>query len=320
MNFIYSPYCLEHITGNHPECRERLLSFSHLPAADATEGEKYLSLVHSREHIEQVRQACLRGWPLDGDTLTSPGSYQAASAALGLAVSAATQADFALIRPPGHHAYPDRSSGFCLFNNMATATRYLLQENSKVFILDIDGHFGDGTSSIFYEDPQVLFCSIHQFPAFPGNGWIDEIGAGSGLGYNINVPLPAGAGDDILNESLEFILGIARQFAPDALGVSAGFDGYQNDPLLQLRYSLDGYFQCGRWLKQHFSNIKVFALLEGGYNLKMLPKCIHNFRDGFNGDLLQFPETGTVSSAQVKQKFQSNLSALKSQLHPYWEI
>ena len=160
-------------------------------------------------------------------------------------------------------------------------------------ILDIDGHLGDGTSHIFYHDPNVLFCSLHQYPAFPGNGWVDEIGSGPGQGFTINLPLPPGSADDIFWQGMSFLQSIAEVFRPDVVAISAGFDAHHSDPLLQLGLSLNCYFRCGVWLRDHFKN--VFAVLEGGYNLNTLPKAINQFYHGING--LDEPHPEHVNSS-----------------------
>ena len=318
MELLYVPACLGHQTGTHPECPERLQEFSRLPTAETAFGLDYVSLVHTSEHMEQVKSACNHELPLNHDTLTSVGSYAAALAAVGASITAADQGDFALTRPPGHHAYDHKSTGFCLFNQIAIATKYLCQQGNRVMIFDFDGHLGDGTSDIFYEDDQVLFCSLHQYPAFPGFGWLDEIGSGPGKGYTINIPMPPGAGDDLFWLAIPIIEQISAQFQPQVVAVSAGFDGHQFEPLLQLRYSLDTYYRCGQWLAQNFT--RVFAVLEGGYNLDILPKAIHNFVDGYNGTPIRYPETPTTTQPMLVEKFREDLLQLKEQLSPYWSL
>ncbi len=309
---------MDHQTGSHPECPERLADFKDRHFADLPSGFDYLRLVHTPEHIAQVQQACVTGTSLDGDTLTSTGSYLAALDGVAASITASTTGGFALVRPPGHHAYPHNSTGFCLFNNIGIAAKHLTSQGKKVLIVDFDGHLGDGTSHIFYKDSQVLFCSLHQYPAFPGNGRVNEIGSGAGLGYTINIPMPAAAGDDLFWEAMQSILPIAHQFNPDVVAVSAGFDGHIMDPLLQLRYSLSTYYKCGQWLHEHFN--EVFAVLEGGYNLDILPKAIWNFADGYNEKPQQYREDWTNSSPVVSKKFFADLSALKDILSPFWSF
>ena len=318
MELIYSSEFLLHQTGGHPECPERLSAFEGIVHLDIPAGEKYLSLIHSTDHINKVKEYSRQSLPLDPDTQTSSGSFTAACAAVGAAILAAEQQDFSLGRPPGHHAYPSRSTGFCLFNTIAIASQHLLNQGKKVMILDIDGHLGDGTSAIFYESKEVLFCSLHQYPAFPGTGWVDEIGRGDGLGYTINMPLPPGAADDIFWSALEFVAPIMRAFDPDVIAVSAGFDGHQYDPLLQLNFSLEGYHKSGSWLQDTGHN--VFAVLEGGYNLTVLPKAIDQFQRGVNGITSTKEEATTLSNETTRKTFDSNLNQLFEQVKGYWDL
>ena len=317
MEFIYSSDCRLHDTGSHPECIDRLEAFQNLPDHEA-DGTKYLELIHSKQHIEKIRQFSSQALPIDGDTLTSPHSFQAAAAAVGGSILASESNGFALGRPPGHHAYPQRASGFCLFNNVAIAVKRLSEMGKRVFVLDIDGHLGDGTSAIFYNDPKVLFCSLHQYPAFPGNGWIDEIGIGPGEGFTINVPMPAGSADDIFLKGIAFVEPIAKSFNPDVVAVSAGFDAHQYDPLLQLNLSLNGFHKCGEWLTTSFK--EVFAVLEGGYNLEVLPKAITAFQRGCNQLPPKHRELETISADHAQATFERNLSQLQHHLQPYWSI
>ncbi|HRF38016.1 MAG TPA: histone deacetylase family protein, partial [Saprospiraceae bacterium] len=162
MKFLYNPIYLDHDTGMHPESMRRLQMFTNLPETPLVDGSEYLHLVHTPRYIEKVRDACDLGGHLDADTVTSPGSFQAAIHAVGATIAASETGDFALVRPPGHHAYPNRASGFCLFNNVAIAAAKLRSEGKRVLIFDFDGHLGDGTSDMFYNDDQVMYWSIHQ--------------------------------------------------------------------------------------------------------------------------------------------------------------
>ena len=318
MELIYSSEFLLHQTGGHPECPERLSAFEGNIASDIPAGEPYLSLIHSAEHIKNVKDHGKQSIPLNPDTLAGPGSFTAACAAVGAAILAAEQRDFSLGRPPGHHAYPSRSTGFCLFNNIAIAAQHLVNQGKKVMILDIDGHLGDGTSAIFYGSKEVLFCSMHQYPAFPGTGWVDEIGSDAGEGYTINIPMPPGAADDIFWSALEFITPIMRNFDPDIIAVSAGFDGHQFDPLLQLNFSLDGYHKCGSWLLQ--TGYDVFAVLEGGYNLSVLPEAIDEFHRGVNGINSAHEEKTTLSAELTRKTFDQTLDRLFDQVKGFWNL
>ena len=318
MEHIFRSECLLHLTGNHPECPERLDAFRHLPNSDVPDGSLFLELVHDDQYIEKVKEHADRNIPLDTDTLISSHSFQAATAAVGASIAAADSNGFALVRPPGHHAYPNRGSGFCLFNSIAIACQHQVQQGKKVLILDIDGHQGDGTCHTFYQDPNVLFISLHQYPAFPGTGWLDEIGSGAGKGFTINIPMPPGSADDVFWSGLEFIKPIAESFDPDVVAVSAGFDAHQLDPLLQLRLSLHCYYRCGQWLSNNFK--QVFAVLEGGYNLEVLPKAIDQFICGINQSAEPFSEAETLTDRSERAVFDSHLNQLQGILKEHWAI
>lgn len=318
MKLLYDPVFLEHDTGMHPENPKRLEPFENLPTTPAPNGERYLTLIHSPAYIDKVRHACEFGIHLDADTATSPGSFEAAIRAVGATIQASEQGDFALVRPPGHHAYPEKASGFCLFNNVSIAAENLARQGKKVLICDFDGHLGDGTSAIFYESKQVMYWSLHQYPAFPGHGWTNETGKGEGKGYTLMCPLPPNSGDDIFMDAFTAFLPIAEQFQPDVVAVSAGFDAHQYDLLLDLRTTAGTYFKIGKMLRERFGHI--FATLEGGYNVEELPLCVDNFVAGINGDAMPHEEKPTESTLQIWQTYELNLQSAILQLRPYWKF
>lgn len=316
MKLLFNPVSLGHDTGLHPENRRRLDAFKNLPIIEYVPDESILNLVHTPTHIHHVKQNCQISRQMNADTLTSPHSFDAALAAANLTVLAARNKDFALVRPPGHHAYPNRSTGFCLFNNIAIAATQLNREGKKVLILDFDGHLGDGTSRIFYLSKQVMYWSMHQFPAFPGHGFVNEIGAEEGEGFNINIPLPPGTGDDIVMHAFEHFLPIAEKFEPDIVAISAGFDSHKYDVLLQLNFSINSFYRIGKIISQTFPD--VFATLEGGYNIDILPKAVYNFVAGINGEIQPFHEEETLSGLRVWEEYEANANAALGILKKYW--
>ena len=318
MKLLYHSIFLEHNTGHHPENKDRLDAFKGLPSSPLHLDESILTKVHKTPYIEKVKRCSELSLPLDSDTITSPKSFEAALSGAQLTLQAAQNGDFALVRPPGHHAYANKGSGFCLFNNIAIATQHLVEEGLRVLILDFDGHLGDGTSDIFYHTNKVMYMSLHQYPAFPGHGFIYEMGDGPGKGYTINIPLPAGSGDDILEHALDHFLTIGEQFKPDVLALSAGFDSHQHEFLLNLKFSLNSFYNLGKRFAQTFP--RIFATLEGGYNLNYLPKCILNFVAGINGEPMPFAEEVTQSGLRAWEVYEANANAGLSLLKQYWKI
>lgn len=317
MKIIYNKVFLEHDTGMHPENKKRLLCIDGLKQTEITEnGEEYLKLFHTKEYIQKVKNNCKTETQLDPDTFVSKGSYNAAIHAVAATIMASKQHDFALVRPPGHHAHPSNSSGFCLFNNVAIASQKLANEGKKVLIFDIDGHLGDGTVKHFYNSDKVFYWSLHQSHTFPGGGTEEEIGEGKGKGYTINVPLLPGVGDDIYMDAIDLFLPIVKKFKPDVIAVSAGFDAHHSDLLLNLRLSMNIYYKIGKKLRENFKNI--FATLEGGYNIEVLPKCIHNFIDGVNGKDMRFKELSTDTQILVREEMEAMLYRISKRLEKYW--
>jgi acetoin utilization deacetylase AcuC-like enzyme len=318
MKLIYNSIFLEHDTGMHPENKKRLDAFLELPETVLPYDEDRLTKVHTPAYIEEMKRRCATENRHEVETFLCPRSFEVACYAAGATRLAAEQGDFALVRPPGHHAFRDRSHGFCLFNNIALAIQPWLEEGKKVMILDIDGHLGDGTSEIFYDNDQVLFWSIHEYPAFPGNGFYNEIGSGKGTGYTINVPLPPGAGDDIFINALASFMPVAEQFAPDLVAISAGFDAHKYDLMLDLRVTSGAFHYIGKMIRERFD--RVFATLEGGYNVEELPRCVDNFLAGINGEEMVHVDKPTESGMRIWQTYDMHLHAAIGELSPYWKF
>lgn len=280
-----------HASPNHPERPERIEAIRQkleeagvwdqarfVEAANIPESVLYA--VHTEAHVKRVQQACQMGRSIDADTYVSEFSWQLAlnAAGGGMAVADAVftreaRRGFALCRPPGHHATPDRAMGFCLLNNIALAAEYILQFHGaqRVAIVDIDLHHGNGTQDVFYHRPEVFFCSIHQYPLYPMTGLASEIGAGQGLHTNLNIPFPPDAGDKARQTAWDLVIRpLLEEFQPEMLLVSAGFDSHWRDPLGHQLATADGY---GR-LMQHFADFadqhclgRLAVFLEGGYDL-----------------------------------------------------
>jgi acetoin utilization deacetylase AcuC-like enzyme len=278
MKALFHKKFLEHNIDSDAEGAYRLLSYMDAYEAPEIDGEPYLELVHTERYIDYIRKACQHG-DYVAETTLSQASWDAACLAVGMTVSAAEQGDFAVVRPPGHHAGRERAAGFCFFNNIAIATQKLVNEGKKVFIFDIDGHHGDGTQSIFYESDQVLYISIHQHYAYPFTGFPDETGTGAGAGFTVNFPLISGTGDKEFLEATDKAISRARRFNPDVVAVSAGFDAYLKDKLLGLQVTQRGFYECAFRLRRAFPNI--FAVLEGGYH-EDVKDCIDRFIEGIH--------------------------------------
>jgi acetoin utilization deacetylase AcuC-like enzyme len=278
MRVLFNKKFLDHNIGSQFEGPYRLEKYIDFHVNDDFNGEQFITLVHSEDHLKRIREACHNNECLAEINLT-PVSYQAAISAVGLTIKASEKGNFAVVRPPGHHASNEKTSGFCLFNNIAIAAQKLANEGKKVFIFDFDAHHGDGTQAIFYDSDKVFYSSIHQLNSYPYTGSPIEIGSGAGSGYTLNIPLIPGSDDKVFLKVLDKVIETARDFQPDVVAVSAGFDGFVEDKMLNLKFTQKGYYECGLRLRKNFSN--VFAVLEGGYHSKV-KECIEAFVTGVN--------------------------------------
>jgi acetoin utilization deacetylase AcuC-like enzyme len=272
--------------GLHPLGLPKLLELSPAPA-----DLRWVQTVHPPDMIQRIERICLHGGGVldQGDTPVGPDSYQIALLAAGAAMGCAdavlhgrARRAFAAIRPPGHHAEPQRPMGFCLFNNVAITARYLQQAYGigRIAIVDFDVHHGNGTQAAFDDDPDVLFISLHQNPrtCYPGSGHDWEIGHARARGYTINIPFDPGAEDiDYLRVIDSRVVPELEEFRPQVLLISAGFDAHQDDPLADINLSDDGFEQMTRALvavADRYCDGRVISLLEGGYNLRVLGRCV----------------------------------------------
>ncbi len=290
----------DHCTApGHPECSERMDVLQRMAQAPdmcnhfrfieprRAEKEELLA-VHSPDYIQCLTdtegKACTY---LDADTQTSPFSHETALLAAGglcraieLVQSGQLDNAFALVRPPGHHAERSKAMGFCLYNNVAVATRYAQShlDLKRIMVLDWDLHHGNGTQHCFEDDPSVLFVSVHQVSSFPGSGKLSEVGKGNGTGLTVNLPLLAGSGDGEYTALFEKVLKpIALEFNPDIILVSAGFDIHIDDPLGGMRVSPQGFAALTRSILDTADACcqgKVVMSLEGGYGLEGLEASV----------------------------------------------
>ncbi|MCX6670963.1 MAG: histone deacetylase [Euryarchaeota archaeon] len=330
---VFSDEFNKHDTADHPENADRLYVI--LDAMEQTPfyknlqfiepemiSEKLLHEVPSAEMIERIKEISEHGdsW-IDLDTYVCKSDYETARLAAGgvaqlcrNVIKGDAQNAYALVRPPGHHASAERSMGFCLFNNAGITAHELSKKGNKILIFDHDVHHGNGTQSIFYSRNDVMYQSFHLSPHYPGTGDVCEIGEGDGKGYTINAPLGFGHGDGAVSQLFnEIFLPITRQYKPDLIIISAGYDSHHTDQLGGLKLSANFF---GEMIKR-FQHIqpRIVCTLEGGYNLQWIGKCFLSQLGQMMSHPLRFDD-----NIKGNDDVTAVITSMKKELGNYWEL
>ena len=295
---VSSPRFVDHVTPvGHPERSERAEVLQRVGASFKAQGGEVIEpraatdddllRVHTPEHVEAIVATRGTATMIDEDTFTSPDSEDIARLAAGAVLTGVDRVldgpersrALVMVRPPGHHAEADRAMGFCLYSNIAVGAAYARSRGcARVAIVDYDVHHGNGTQWIFYEDSTVLYVSSHQYPFYPGTGAASEKGRGAGLGYTVNLPLAVGTQDAEIERQYESqVYPAVRDFKPDLLMISAGFDAHERDPLGQLRLTTAGFGRLTQRLlavAEEACGGRVVLVTEGGYDLDVLSDCL----------------------------------------------
>lgn len=330
---VFSKKFDRHNNPDHPENSDRttvmLTDIENAPFTNNIDfldsemiSENAIKNVHSNRMINSIIKASKEkeSW-LDLDTYVCYNDYNTARLAAGGSLLACksvlkgiTNSAFSLVRPPGHHATSDRSMGFCLFNNAALAANEISKSVKRVLIFDSDVHHGNGTQDIFYNRNDVMYQSFHLYPHFPGTGEINEIGLDQGKGYTVNAPLSFGNGDEAISKLLdEIFIPISKDFKPDLIIFSSGFDSHHSDPLGGLKLTANIFGE----ILYRFQEIqpKIVCTLEGGYNLRWIGKCFSSQIAQLSGNPIKI-----VDDSKEKLNVNPVIKRLKDELGQYWNI
>ncbi len=333
----------EHVTPpGHPECPERAEVMDVVAGRWRRQGgevvapreasKEQLVRVHDAEHLRRIAETAGASMALDVDTYTSPESYEIALLAAGAVGDAvervlggSSQRALALVRPPGHHAERSKAMGFCMYNNVAVAAAHARTLGARrVAIVDYDVHHGNGTQHIFEDNPEILYVSIHQYPYYPGTGAAEEIGSGQGRGFTVNVPVEVGAVDEDYRVVFEdVVIPVVRQFGPDLVLLSAGFDAHERDPLGGMRLTSRAFAAMTMELRRVAEECclgRTVAVTEGGYDFRALSESLMAVTEALAAEPPLssdwWPPPGDIPPSRGR----AAASAARQVLAPFWTL